>query len=114
MTLQSGRLRHFVTFQTPVVEVDSNGEATETWTDAFDGRQISASIEPLSGRELVAAQQVHSRVTTRIVVRYRPNILPEMRVVHRSVYYNIEAVVPDADTGYRHCTLLCYSGTNDG
>lgn len=114
MILQSGRLRHFVTFESPVVSVDSNGESVEDWVPAFDSQEISASIEPLSGRELVAAQQVHSRVTTRIMVRYRPGILPEMRVVHRSTYYNIEAVVPDADTGFRHCTLLCYSGTNDG
>lgn len=112
--IRAGKLRHYVTFQAPVVEVDSNGEATETWPDAFDGQQISAAIEPLSGRELIAAQQVHSRVTTRITVRYRPGILPEMRVVHRSTYYNIEAVIPDADSGFRHCTLLCYSGTNDG
>jgi SPP1 family predicted phage head-tail adaptor len=112
--MQIGRLRHLVSFQVPLVEVDSNGEATESWEDAFDGQQISASIEPLSGRELVAAQQVHSRVTTRIVVRYRPGILPEMRVVHRATLYNIEAIVPDADSGFRHATLLCYSGTNDG
>jgi SPP1 family predicted phage head-tail adaptor len=98
----------------PVVTVDSNGEATEEWTDSFGGQEISASIEPLSGRELVAAQQVHSRVTTRIIVRYRPGILPEMRIVHRGVLYNIEAVVPDAESGYRHATLLCYSGTNEG
>ena len=110
----TGKLRHFVAFQVPITEIDSEGNSTETWTDAFDGQEISAAIEPLSGRELLAAQQVHSRVTTRITVRYRPGILPEMRVVHRSTYYNIEAVIPDAETGYRHCTLLCYSGTNDG
>ena len=112
--MQTGKLRHYVTFQTPTVEIDSNGAATETWTDSFDGQQISAAIEPLSGRELIAAQQVHSRVTTRITVRYRPGMLPEMRVVHRGVYYNIEAVIPDDLSGFRHCTLLCYSGTNDG
>lgn len=112
--MQTGKLRHFVTFQTPTVEVDSQGDTVETWTDAFDGQQISAAIEPLSGRELIAAQQVHSRVTTRITVRYRPGILPEMRIVHRGVYYNIEAVIPDAESGFRHATLMCYSGTNDG
>jgi SPP1 family predicted phage head-tail adaptor len=112
--MQTGKLRHLVIFEAPVVFVDSNGESTEDWVEAFSGQQISAAIEPLSGRELVAAQQVHSRVTTRITVRYRPGILPEMRVVHRGVLYNIEAVVPDAESGYRHATLLCYSGTNEG
>ena len=112
--IKAGKLRHLVTFQTPTVEIDSNGDATEAWTDAFGAQQISAQIEPLSGRELIAAQQVHSRVSTRITVRYRPGILPEMRVVHRGTYYNIEAVIPDPDSGFRHVTLLCYSGTNDG
>ena len=112
--MRGGKLRHLVAFESPVVTVDSNGESAEEWVAAFSGQQISAAIEPLSGRELVAAQQVHSRVTTRIIVRYRPGILPEMRVSHRGTRYNIEAVVPDAESGYRHATLLCYSGTNDG
>jgi SPP1 family predicted phage head-tail adaptor len=112
--MRAGKLRHLVTFETPTVEIDSSGDSTETWTKAFDGQQISASIEPLSGRELVAAQQVHSRVTTRIIVRYRPTILPEMRIEHRGTYYNIDAIVPDPDSGFTHATLLCYSGTNDG
>lgn len=112
--MQTGKLRHLVTFETPTVEHDSNGDVTETWTTAFDGQQISAAIEPLSGRELIAAQQVHSRVTTRITVRYRPGLLPEMRISHRDTLYNIEAIIPDAESGFRHATLMCYSGTNDG
>lgn len=112
--VQAGKLRHLVTFQVPLIEVDSNGESTESWDNAFSGQEISAQIEPLSGRELFTAQQVHSRVTTRITVRYRPGILPEMRIVHRGTYYNIDAIVPDPDSGFSHMTLLCYSGTNDG
>jgi SPP1 family predicted phage head-tail adaptor len=112
--IRAGRLRHLVTFQVPLVEIDSNGDTTESWEDAFSGQQISAEIVPLSGRELIAAQQVHSRVSTRITVRYRPGILPQMRVLHRGTIYNIDAIVPDPDSGFRHATLLCYSGTNDG
>ena len=112
--MRAGKLRHLVEFETPLVELDSSGVQTESWEAAFDGQQISAQIEPLSGRELIAAQQVHSRVTTRITVRYRPSLTAAMRVVHRDVIFNIEAVIPDADSGYRHATLLCYSGTNEG
>jgi SPP1 family predicted phage head-tail adaptor len=112
--IRAGKLRHLVSFQVPLVEIDSNGDTTQSWEDAFDGQQISAQIEPLSGRELIAAQQVHSQVSTRITVRYRPGIVPEMRLLHRGTVYNIEAVIPDPDSGFRHATLMCTSGTNDG
>ena len=112
--MRAGRLRHFVTFESPTVEVESTGEQTETWVEAFDGVQFPAAIMPLSGRELLAAQQVHAEVTTRILLQHIPGILPEMRVVHRGTHYNIRAIIPDDTTLDRHVTLACTSGVNDG
>ena len=112
--MKAGKLRHFVSFQVPTVEIDSNGDQTETWVDSFDAQEFPAAIEPLSGRELIAAAQVHAEVTTRILLQYIPGILPEMRVVHRGVNYNIRSIIPDDKYLTRHVTLLCTSGTNDG
>lgn len=114
MPLRAGKLRHMVTFQVPTVEVDSNGEQTETWVDAFDSVAFPAAILPLSGRELIAAAQVHAEVATRILLQYIPGILPEMRVVHRGTHYDIRAIIPDDGSLDRHITLHCTSGVNDG
>ena len=132
MSLAAGRLRHRVTIEALTVSVldgidsdssatdgltdtdpDADGTQSETWADAY-GRLISAEISPLSGRELLAADAVQGKVSTRIRMRHRPGLRPSMRVVHRGIVYNIEAVVPDPESGTGWVTLLCSSGVNDG
>lgn len=115
--MDAGRLRHRVQFERPVTELDSDGAQVETWLDAFpelDGAGVFAEITPLSGRELIAAQAVQSKVTTRLRVRYRPGYAAAWRATHRGTVYNIEGVIPDADSGFQFVTLLCSSGVNQG
>lgn len=112
--MRPGRLRHRVTFEQPgPTELDSDGETVETWLPAFE-RPVSADITALSGRALIAAQAVQSKVSTRIKVRFHRDFRAAMRGVHRGVFYNIEAVIPDPDSGIHYLTLLCSSGVNDG
>jgi SPP1 family predicted phage head-tail adaptor len=94
------------------IDPSADGVRTESWSDAFG--YLSAAIEPLSGRDLIAAQAVQSEVTTRIRLRHRPGILSSMRVRHRETIYNIKAVIPDATSGVHWVTLLCGSGVNEG
>lgn len=113
-SVDSGRLRHRVTFQTLTTERDSDEEAVaEFWADTFDRAQ-PAEITALSGRELIAAQAVQSKVTARIKVRHRAEYTASMRALHRETIYNIEAVIPDPDSGFRYLTLLCSYGVNEG
>lgn len=111
--MQAGRLRHLVTFEALTVDLDSDGAQVETWAQAF-GQPLRAEITPLSGRELIAAQAVHSKVTGRIRVRYRPGLTASMRAAHRGVIYDIAAVIPDPDSGFQHVTLLTTTGANEG
>ena len=112
--MKIGRLRHRVTFELPgPVELDSDGEKVETWLPAFQ-RPVSADIKALSGRALIAAQAQQSKVNTQIRVRFHPDFRASMRGVHREVIYNIEAVIPDPDSGVHYLLLLCSSGVNDG
>ena len=111
--MKAGRLRHRIDFQRLEVMQDSDGAIEEVWVNAFPV-MISAEISPLSGRELIAANAVQSNVSTRIRVRYRHGIVASMRVVHRGVYYNIAAIIPDQDSGESYLTLNCTSGANEG
>ena len=97
-TLPAGALRHRVRFEALIVDVDSHGATVEDWIDPF-GRLISAEIAPLSGRELIAAQGLHSKVNARIRIRARSGIGASMRAIHRELTYNIEAVIPDPRAG---------------
>jgi SPP1 family predicted phage head-tail adaptor len=113
MSIDAGRLRHRVSFEQMVVDLDSDGATVETWVDVF-GQPLSAEIVPLSGRELMAAQAVQSEVNTRIRLRHRPGLVAAMRAVHRGTVYNIQAVVPDPGSGTGWVTLMCVSGVNQG
>jgi SPP1 family predicted phage head-tail adaptor len=111
--LHAGALRHRITLEQLQAELDSDdGITAESWA-AF-ASMIPAEITPLSGRELIAAQAVQSKVTTRIRIRWRDGVLPSMRVLHREQVFNIEAAVPDAASGREWLTLFCHTGPDEG
>lgn len=112
--IPAGRLRHRVRLQALQVDVDSDdGHAGESWADVGAGL-VPAEIAPLSGRELIAAQAVQSKVSTRIRIRWQPGVVASMRIVHRDDVYDVEAVLEDPNSGRRWLTLLCSRGVNDG
>lgn len=111
--MKGGRLRHLVTFEELVVDVDSDGQQIETWALAF-GYPLATEITALSGRELIAAQAVQSKVSGRMQVRYRPGFKASMRAIHRGVIYNIAAVIPDPESGLEFLTLLTSTGVDEG
>jgi SPP1 family predicted phage head-tail adaptor len=108
-------MRHWLTFEMLVEDMDSDGSIEEVWAPAFDiGNPMPAEVAPLSGRELIAAAATQSKITHRIRIRYRAGINAKMRAVERETFYNIEAVIPDQESGFRFLTLLATSGVNAG
>lgn len=114
--LNAGTLRHKITIQRledvedSAGEVqDSNGDPVQEWVDVAT---VWAAIEPVSGREFIAAQAEQSKVIARIVIRYRNDIDAAMRLFHayKQLYYNIEAVLPDKESGLEYLTLLVSEG----
>lgn len=75
---------------------------------------VPADITAISGRELIAAQAVQSKISTRIKLRYLPGLKASMRIVHRTDIYNVEGLIPDPDSGNRFVTAMCSRGTNEG
>jgi SPP1 family predicted phage head-tail adaptor len=112
--LPAGRLRHRIQLEEKAVELDSDGRRTEVWVEALGGVTLPAEIEPMTGRELLAAAATQSKATTRIRVRALSGITPAMRARHRETLYNIEAVVADPESGGEWMRLLCSSGANEG
>ena len=113
--VRSGDMRDRVTFQTKQVRQSPMGQAIETWSDAFS---CWADVDPLSGRELIAAQQVQSTVTHTVGVRYRkelanPTQVANMRIVFRGRFFNIHACM-DQSSRQRKVVLLVEEGLNDG
>ncbi|SDS42081.1 phage head closure protein [Pseudomonas prosekii] len=112
--MQAGRLRQRITFQSPGLTQDPvTGEEIEGWTTVWD--KVPASVEPLSARDLIAAQAGQSEASGRMVIRYRIGVLPTMRILHRGDVYNIQGPpMPDPVSGLEYLTILVSKGLNDG
>lgn len=112
MTLEAGSLRHRVTIKRQVIGQNSeNGARTTAWETVAT---VWAAIAPMSAREFVAANALQSKVTTRIVIRYRSGLKASMRVQHGAKVYNIEGVLADKESGIEYLTLACSEGVNNG
>mgnify|MGYP003429681089 FL=1 len=112
--MRAGALRHRITFQVVgQIQDDETGEMLDGWVTLWD--KVPASVEPLSARDLIAAQAGQSEASARMVIRYRAGVLPTMRILHRGNVYNIQGpALPDPDSGLEYLTLLVAAGVNDG
>ena len=111
--MRAGDLRHRIQFQElkPGVDPETQEPVPGVWVDVV---KAWAAIEPLSGREFIAAQAVQSEVVGRIVIRRRADITAQMRVLYRGQVFNIHAVLPDPKSGLEYLTLPYSEGVNDG
>ncbi len=117
--MMTGKLRHRLDVQAFTEVVDpSTGYRTKSWATVHAA--VPADIEPLSGREFLAAAASQSQVTSRIIIRYLPGITAAHRLVEvlagseQGAVYDIHAVLPDNKTGRDHLTLMCSEGAGDG
>ena len=90
-----GMLDKRVTFKRSVKTSDGRGGWTETWAEIDT---VWAAVLPLRGSELIRYRSLNSRVTTKIVLRYRNDIDHTCRAYAGSREYRIEAVIPPAQS----------------
>lgn len=103
-------MRHRVTIQARANFQDQRtGAVVERYRNKAVG--VPASIEPLSGREFLSAEQVRAEVRAKITVRAGLDVKPTDRVVFAAAgkVYNVEAVLDDV-TFKRHQELMVSEG----
>lgn len=113
--MQAGKLRHRIDIEEKTTPRDLvTGEYGEAqWISRWE--KCPARVEPLSARELVAAQAAHSEATARIVIRYRAGVLPTMRAIYRGEVYSFEGPpLEDPKSGLEYLTILVSKGVKDG
>lgn len=113
--MQAGKLRHRIDIEEFVaVRDEETGEFGEPdWLPRWE--RCPARVEPLSARDLVAAKAAQSEATGRMVIRYRPGVLPTMRIIYRGEVYSIEGPpLEDPNSGLEYLTLLVSKGVKDG
>ncbi|QBR32833.1 MULTISPECIES: phage head closure protein [Pseudomonas] len=112
--MRAGRLRHRIDFEEKALVQDpNNGEMIQGWRPVRE--RVPADFEPLSSKDLFAAQAAQSQATCRFVIRHWAGLLPTMRIVHRGKVYSIEGEpLPDRESGLEYLTILTKTGVNDG
>jgi SPP1 family predicted phage head-tail adaptor len=120
MPAQAYALNKRILIQAPAAGEDAYGQPLEGWVDVFTegDHKIYAAINPLSVRELFAAQAAQSEATTKITVRYYapfadPVEVAKMRAVYGDRIFNIAGSV-NRNEGGRWVDLLCTEGLNNG
>jgi SPP1 family predicted phage head-tail adaptor len=111
--LRAGRLRHRVDIEEPVHTQDPvTGELVPAWVAVHTN--LPAAIEPLSVRDFMASQQQQTEITTNILLRFIPGLLPTMRIRHGADVYNPVGFLPDKGSGLEYVTVPCALGVNEG
>ena len=88
--MEAGQLRHKLTLQRSSKTTAVGGKRTTTWTDVAE---MYASIKPLEGTELQAAQATNAKASHEIVTRYRAGVTPKHRFAFGSRTFNIKSVL---------------------
>jgi SPP1 family predicted phage head-tail adaptor len=86
--------------------VDSFGQPNTSWEELDT---VWAAIEPLSGREFWAQQQVQSEITAKIRIRYRSDISVGMKAEYSGKTYFIKNII-DHKENHRELWLMCAEG----
>lgn len=98
-----GSMRHRADIERPVRNAGDGGTATITWQSLAS---VFARIETISGREIEMAHGIAGSVTHKVLIRYRADVLPEMRFASGGRNYHIRAAI-DRDGRRRWLTCLC-------
>jgi len=74
------RLNHLLAVEAKEVAESDYDDNRERWVHL---RAIWGNLKPLSGQELIEAQQIVKNVTHQITTRWQNSVRDDMRLVHR-------------------------------
>lgn len=111
--MRPSRLRHKITIQQyTFTQHPVTNEQIKQWSDLYC--RVSAGIEPLSARDFIASQGEQSEISVRMLIRYKPDIVSGMRILHKNSIYTIEGPpLTDKKSGLEYLTLLCSHGAKN-
>ena len=101
--LEAGKLRNRIIIQQRSTTKNSFGETIDTWTTFTT---LWAAIEPLRGREFFESKETQAEVTTKITIRNKSGITPQMRVSWNSKIFDIKSII-NIESRNKEVILMC-------
>tara|TARA_Y100000401_G_scaffold117519_1_gene126828 strand:- start:16833 stop:17150 length:318 start_codon:yes stop_codon:yes gene_type:complete len=105
--MRAGQLRHRATLQSVTDTASAFGDVSQSWSTV---ETVWCNIEPLTAREALEAEQIKSRISHKVTLRYRANVSTKNRLVFDSRTFNITSVL---NVGERNKTLLLMCTENE-
>ena len=87
-------LRHRLALEEPQLTPDAGGGAAINWVKLDD---LWGYIEPLSGRESFIEHQTEMVLTHKIIIRFRQDVFPEMRLRYGNRVFEIISVINEKE-----------------
>lgn len=88
--MRAGWLRHRLIVQKVSESRDGTGFAAQSWSQFAE---VWGAVNPMRGREIVEARQVHERVDTLIKLRYLEGLTSKHRILHADRFQALAAAV---------------------
>ncbi len=102
--MQAGKLRHRIQIVT-ITDRDDRNSPIEPTEVVY--KSLWAEFTSLSGRDLLSAQAISSKVVARLMIRARDDITSEMRVKYRDMVYTIDSPpLYDNESGREYMTFM--------
>ncbi len=99
--IRIGELRQRIVIEQPERIGDGGGGAVESWTELSE---VWARLRPLSGVERTEADAIGGSVSHEVVMRYRSDVGPELRMRIGNRLFDIRVAF---DIDERHRFLRC-------
>lgn len=101
--INSGRLKHPITFQRLEREDDDAGSAVETWRDFANDR---VRVQPIGAAERIRSDKLEMVETHVVIGRYRDDINSSMRIIYGNRVLEITGII-NADEENVQNNYLC-------
>jgi SPP1 family predicted phage head-tail adaptor len=101
-----GTLRQRIILQRELPQSLEAGSYQANWTDIAT---VWGRIEPVNAREILQGARLESRVTHRIIIRYRADLDAGIRALCLGRSYNVQAIL-DPGEQHRFIQLLTIEG----
>lgn len=98
--IDPGKLRERVTVQIATGATNALGETVLTWSDST---AFWASVEGVSAREALAANQQEVTITHRVRTRYIPGLTQQMRFAWRGRTLDIVSLLEHGNRSEHEC-----------
>lgn len=101
--MRAGRLNQRVTLERLSEKEDAYGATVKEWETVGT---FWAAVEPLTGREIIAADAVTALSDIRVIMRFQRGITAADRLMHKGKPLEIKTVI-DRRSRNRELELLC-------